>query len=149
MRSPQGNLALWGFLMKGYGEYPANWREIAHSAKKAAGWRCERCRHPNDPSHGYTLTVHHLVPDKGLCENWNLAVLCQRCHLSVQNRVDMFQELLPGAPISDWFVPHLAGFREWQKRNREWREKSLDTSPGRRYGGGMVSQRIQKWKSAE
>ena len=97
-------------------EYPDNWKEIADRMKKKHGWKCERCGHPHDPENGYTLTVHHLVPDKALCEDWNLAVLDQRCHLSIQSRVDMFQEMFDFAPVSDWFKPHLEGFKEWQKR---------------------------------
>ncbi|GAH88897.1 unnamed protein product, partial [marine sediment metagenome] len=27
------------------------------------------------------LTVHHLDGNKANCEDWNLAALCQRCHL--------------------------------------------------------------------
>src|SRR5262245_6663119 len=37
------------------------------------------------------LTVHHLTGDKADCRWWNLAALCQRCHLSVQGRVNMAQ----------------------------------------------------------
>lgn len=95
------------------GEYPDDWQEIADRIKGRFHGCCERCGHPHDPANGYTLTVHHLVPEKSLCEDWNLAALCQRCHLSIQARVHMFQELLPGAEISAWFIPHLQGFRSW------------------------------------
>ena len=97
------------------GQYPENWWEIAQAVKNEAGWECERCHHPHDPDAGYCLTVHHLVGDKGLVERWNLAALCQRCHLHIQAKVNMFQELMDFVVISDWFVPHLAGFRKWQK----------------------------------
>lgn len=94
--------------------YPDDWPEIAARIKKRFHNRCERCDHWHDPATGYTLTVHHLVPDKMLVEDWNLAALCQRCHLSVQGRVDMFQDILPGVPVSAWFVPHLQGFYAWR-----------------------------------
>ena len=52
-------------------------------------------------------TVHHLIGDKSLCEDWNLAALCQRCHLSIQGHVNMFQQVFEFYEISDWFKPHL------------------------------------------
>ena len=45
---------------KSTGAYPANWKEIAHQVKEAAGWKCVRCGSAHDPKIGYTLTVHHL-----------------------------------------------------------------------------------------
>lgn len=54
------------------------------------------------------LTVHHLDGDKSNCEWWNLLALCQRCHLTIQSRVD------PRIPWflehSNWFKPYVAGF---------------------------------------
>jgi len=64
--------------------YPANWEEIAYRIKEKAGWRCERCGHAHDSDNGYTLTVHHLDGNKANCKDWNLAALCQRCHLHVE-----------------------------------------------------------------
>jgi hypothetical protein len=54
------------------------------------------------------LTVHHLDGDKANCRWWNLAPLCQRCHLQIQGRVHMAQTY----PFehSDWFKPYAAGF---------------------------------------
>ncbi len=101
--------------MKGSGEYPENWPEIAERIKAKQGWKCERCGHAHDPEAGYTLTVHHLIADKSLCEDWNLAALCQRCHLSIQARINMFQRIFGFVEISRWFKPHLEGFREWEK----------------------------------
>lgn len=94
--------------------YPPDWPEIAKRIKDAAGWKCERCGHPHDVPNHYVLTVHHLVPNKSLCEDWNLCALCQRCHLHIQAKVDMFQGYY--LPHSEWFIPHLEGFREWMKR---------------------------------
>ncbi len=73
------------------------------------------CEAIHDQEAGYTLTVHHLVPDKSLCEDWNLAALCQRCHLCIQARINMFQKIFKFVDISDWFKPHLEGFEEWQR----------------------------------
>lgn len=54
------------------------------------------------------LTVHHLDGNKSNCEWWNLLPLCQRCHLTIQSRVD------PQTPYflehSPWFQPYVAGF---------------------------------------
>lgn len=54
------------------------------------------------------LTVHHLNGDKADCRWWNLLATCQRCHLSVQSRVDPF------VPYpwehSEWFRIYAAGF---------------------------------------
>ncbi len=98
---------------EGVSGYPENWPEIAKAIKDEAGWKCERCGHPHDVKSGHVLTVHHLVMDKSLCEAWNLAALCQRCHLKIQAKVDMFQEYL--FPHSEWFIPHLKGFLEWRE----------------------------------
>ena len=89
-------------------DYPDNWQDIALGIKMNAGWKCERCGHKNERETGHVLTVHHLDGDKANCADWNLAALCQRCHLKIQGRVKMgqgfFEELLP---VSEWFKPHL------------------------------------------
>jgi hypothetical protein len=54
------------------------------------------------------LTVHHLNGIKHDCRWWNLAALCQRCHLSVQTRVVMDREY--DREHSDWFKPYAAGW---------------------------------------
>lgn len=92
-------------------KYPADWKAIAQRIKDAAGWKCERCKHTHDLSSGHCLTVHHLDMDKANCDDWNLAALCQRCHLSVQGRVRMeqlfFAEIMD---VAEWFKPHLEGY---------------------------------------
>jgi len=90
------------------GEYPPDWYLIAQDVKNAAGWKCERCGHVHEPETGYTLTVHHLDMNPANCRWWNLAALCQRCHLYIQAkvvlpRVWMFEH-------SEWFKPHVAGY---------------------------------------
>jgi len=54
------------------------------------------------------LTVHHLNGDKADLRWWNLAPLCQRCHLAIQGKVDM-RRVYPW-PHSDWFRPYAAGW---------------------------------------
>lgn len=91
--------------------YPPQWPELADTVKRCAEWTCERCKHPHHPSSGHTLIVHHLDGNPQNCELWNLAALCQRCHLSVQGRVRMdqlfFVDILD---VAEWFKPHLAGY---------------------------------------
>lgn len=90
------------------GEYPGDWKEIARKVKADAGWRCVRCKHPNCYDSGHVLTVHHFDGDKANCERWNLMALCQRCHLSVQARVDPVVALM--FDPSPWAMPYIAGF---------------------------------------
>ena len=97
------------------GVYPDNWEEIAHEVKEEAGWKCVRCEHPNEPDAGYTLTVHHLDGNKSNCEKWNLAALCQRCHLHIQGVVNMFQAYMFGHTA--WMEPFVRGMEVWRKAN--------------------------------
>lgn len=88
--------------------YPVTWPAIALQVKQDAAWRCVRCGHPHDHEHGYTLTVHHLDLDPQNCAWWNLAALCQRCHLRIQAKVIM--ERLWMFEHSEWFKPYVAGY---------------------------------------
>jgi hypothetical protein len=54
------------------------------------------------------LTVHHLDGDKANCRWWNLAALCQRCHLQIQGKVQMAR-VWPWEH-SEWFKPYVAGY---------------------------------------
>jgi hypothetical protein len=54
------------------------------------------------------LTVHHLTGEKADCRWWNLAALCQRCHLQIQGRVHM-EQVYP-YEHSEWFKPYAAGY---------------------------------------
>jgi hypothetical protein len=115
------------------GAYPADWAEVSRAAKCRAAWRCERCGHPDDPAacrdagvrrgrlpcdehcthredgKQRVLTVHHLNGDKSCCEPFNLAVLCQVCHLSVQARIVFDRPyLLPHTP---WMARHVEAFK--------------------------------------
>ena len=98
-------------------DYPSEWPTIAKRIKDAANWKCERCEHVHEVATGYVLTVHHLDGNKSNCADWNLAALCQRCHLRIQGRVKMdqmfFSEILD---VSDWFRPHLEGYLTAQRQ---------------------------------
>lgn len=54
------------------------------------------------------LTTHHFDGRKDNNAWWNLLVLCQRCHLQIQGKVD------PDMPYflkhSEWMKPYVAGF---------------------------------------
>ncbi len=90
------------------GEYPANWIEIARQTKNDAGNKCVRCGHHHDTEAGYMLTVHHIDLNKSNCEWWNLAALCQRCHLQIQHKVVIERTFM--FEHSDWFKPYAAGY---------------------------------------
>lgn len=109
------------------GQYPPNWKAIAHQVKDDAGWRCIRCDHPHDVAGGYTLTVHHLDMNPANCAWWNLAALCQRCHLRIQGKVIMERPWM--LDHSEWFRPYVAGYYAAQHGlpdNREWVLRNLD-----------------------
>lgn len=92
-------------------DYPKNWKKIADRIKAAAGGKCERCGHIHEVETGYVLTVHHLDGNKANCADWNLAALCQRCHLKIQGRIKMDQLFfLDILPVSGWFKPHYEGY---------------------------------------
>jgi hypothetical protein len=70
------------------------------------------------------LTVHHLTMDKGDLRWWNLASLCQRCHLQIQGKVQMAR-VYPWAH-SEWFKPYAAGWYAWAYLGEELtREETL------------------------
>jgi hypothetical protein len=91
------------------GEYPPDWPLIAARVKDAAGWRCVRCDAPHSRDGWRILTVHHLNGDKSDCRWWNLLALCQRCHLSIQSRVNPERPWVMTEHTA-WFRPYVAGF---------------------------------------
>lgn len=95
-------------MSKFSGSYPPEWPVIAKQVKDEAGWCCVRCEHPHDSATGHTLTVHHLDNDKSNCQWWNLAALCQKCHLRIQGKVIMQRQWY--LPHSEWFRPYVAGY---------------------------------------
>ena len=94
--------------MNGTGVYATNQKEIHDALKEKWGWKCERCGSPNDRESGHVLTVHHLDGNKSNNAEWNLACLCQKCHLSIQGRVFMPQSYM--FEHTDWFKAHLQGY---------------------------------------
>jgi hypothetical protein len=110
-------------MRKSTNPYPPDWPEIARQVKESAGWRCVRCAHPHDPEEGYTLTVHHLDINPANCAWWNLAALCQRCHLVIQAKVVMERPWMLNHSV--WFLPYAAGYYAAQyglPTDREWVE---------------------------
>lgn len=63
------------------------------------------------------LTVHHLDGNKLNCRWWNLAALCQRCHLTIQGKVKMHRPYF--LEHSEWFKPYVAGFYASTKLGEE------------------------------
>jgi len=101
--------------------YPPDWKAIAKRVKDEAGGKCVRCGHTHDPRAGYSLTVHHLDISPANCEWWNLAPLCQRCHLQIQAKVVMERTWM--LPHSEWFKPYVAGYyakQHGQSTEREY-----------------------------
>ena len=93
------------------GKYPPEWtKELRQQIREEADNKCERCGHPHDPQNGYALTVHHLDNNKSNCARWNLAALCQRCHLHIQGKVFLPQFYM--FEHTAWIVPHVRGYYE-------------------------------------
>lgn len=115
-------------------KYPTEWKEIAKSVKDLAGWRCIRCRHPHETPNSLVkcdhlcredlhpetweliplrrqriLTVHHMDGRKSNLAHWNLAALCQVCHLFIQgttqHRLDVFYVRGPWLALEHWVLP--------------------------------------------
>lgn len=100
------------------GQYPPDWPTISRRIKQATGWRCERCQVHHTP--GHVLTVHHLDNDKNNCQDWNLAALCQQCHLAIQGRVHLEQDYI--FEHTPWMKPHVKGMKAAIARG-EWPSK--------------------------
>jgi len=81
---------------------PVRLNTRAHTGTVEAQWRI--------------LTVHHFDGDKANDAWWNTLALCQRCHLTIQSRVD------PDIPFflehSEWSKPYVAGFYAWKYEGR-------------------------------
>jgi hypothetical protein len=126
-------------------EYPEDWKEIATRIKCDANWKCERCKHTNDRETGHVLTVHHLDGNKHNCADWNLAALCQRCHLAIQGRVKMdqlfFEDILD---VSEWFKPHLRGYLQaMQARSANIPAEARPASDVRLQTGALAQRCLQ------
>ena len=106
------------------GEYPPNWKEIAEATKTEAGWKCIRCGHGHSRETWHVLTVHHFDGDKSNCRWWNLLALCQRCHLSIQGRVDPNQAYM--YEHSDWIKAYVAGFYAWKYLGQDLKRAEVE-----------------------
>jgi len=84
----------------------ADWLEI--SALRPIGELIAECGGQPHEAEWRILTVHHLDGDKANLAWWNLAALCQRCHLEIQAKV-VLERVYP-YEHSDWFKPHVGGF---------------------------------------
>jgi len=62
---------------------------------------------------GFGLTVHHLDKNKANLQHWNLAALCQRCHLKIEHRVNFYQ--VWAFEHSRWMAIHVADYNEWAR----------------------------------
>ncbi len=67
----------------------------------------EHCTHRRDYKMRM-LTVHHLDMNPANCEWWNLAALCQICHLQIQHKVVMERAYM--FAHKQWFKPYVAGY---------------------------------------
>jgi hypothetical protein len=76
-------------------------------------------------AHWRILTVHHLDGNKANCRWWNLASLCQRCHLTVQGRVRM-ERVWPWEH-TDWFKPYVAGFYAFSYLGEDLTREQVDS----------------------
>lgn len=63
------------------------------------------------------LTVHHLNGVKYDCRWWNLAALCQRCHLTIQGKV-LMERVWPWEH-SEWFKVYVAGYYAFVYEGRD------------------------------
>ena len=117
------------------GVYPPRWRQIAERVRRLNGYRCERCGHPSRPhtpdyqlpcdercSHGgpmkmRVLTVHHLDGVKPNVRLWNLAPLCQVCHLQIQGRVAWYQAW--PFPHTPWMQRHVDRYERERRRDEQ------------------------------
>ncbi len=68
-------------------------------------------------------TVHHLDGDKANCVWWNLLALCQRCHLTIQSRVNPQQPYM--LEHKDWFKPYVAGFYAFKYDGKQLTRKQV------------------------
>ena len=105
------------------GIYPPDWKDIARRVKDESGWKCVRCSHPHDRPTGHVLTVHHLDLNPANCRWWNLAPLCQKCHLHIQAKVVM--ERIWFLPHTEWFKPYVAGYYAFHHNKPDDRESVL------------------------
>ena len=106
------------------GEYNPDGAEKRRAAREAVGNICNRCRHPHDVASGHVMTTHHWDGNKANDSWYNLLPLCQRCHLTIQGRVN--PETPWFLPHSDWLKPYAAGFYAKKYEGREITREEAD-----------------------
>lgn len=92
-------------------DYDSEWHEATDTPSTAAEWLTGS--ETDLPAYDVdafwrVLTTHHLDGDKANLAWWNLAALCQRCHLEIQSKVVM--ERVYPHEHSEWFRPYAAGY---------------------------------------
>ena len=90
-------------------DYPLDWADISLKVRRKAGFKCENCGHVDNALEGRLLTVHHLDRNTKNNSYWNLAALCQRCHLSLQGKFRPGQ--LPLLDPPRWLARHISGLK--------------------------------------
>ena len=84
-----------------------NWEVVPDLDSRA--WMGDRGRETfKMQAHWRVLTVHHANGVKSDCRPFNLLALCQKCHLSVQARVNLPQTY--PYEHSEWFKPYAAAY---------------------------------------
>ena len=115
-------------------DYTPAWPAIAFHIKSRAAWHCERCGHAHEPASGHTLTVAHLDHAYGN-QRFNLAALCQRCHLMYECRFHFAQGYM--FAHSAWMVPHVLAWRFFLaasgRRGRLYRYHGRECIPALRH----------------
>lgn len=92
---------------------------LNYEASKPAGVLAQELTVPVE-AQWRILTVHHLRTGADAKRDprwWNLAALCQRCHLTIQGKVQM-DRVWPWEH-TPWFRPHAAGFYAWRYLGEE------------------------------
>lgn len=64
--------------------YPDNWKEISNRIRVLRNHKCEYCKTKGKKNN--RLTVHHLDYDTRNNLDSNLVLLCQKCHLHIQQK---------------------------------------------------------------
>lgn len=98
---------------KQHGTYPADWSALSKLVKDEAQWRCARCGlgcRPGTMAPGLSYGVHHFDGNRGNNARWNLMPTCNRCHLSVQGRVNPAVAIL--VDPRPWAMPYISGLYE-------------------------------------
>lgn len=63
-------------------DYSSNWEIISAKIRQEKPY-CEQCGNPKQKNN--VLTVHHIDGNPMNNRCYNLSVLCQKCHLKIQN----------------------------------------------------------------